>query len=258
MESITTLEIPLYVPKYKANTSYGYEGKKGERLLEVLYDASDGYCMYCYTKIEVDSKRFGQLEHFIEKKHTKKSGKLKECVPNIAIACPKCNLSFKKKGDKIRIFTKDQKQVYEASTCIGEKCTKECAAYKEMKKVYISKRKIILPLEESGEDVTTYKIQYNLLKLEFEPSTKVAYTQAQKEIIMRHIEKFNLNDAQYRTKEILKCCEDIINGDRSLRKKKYNNYVVDLFMDKLKILDDEQKQKLCTRIYILGKMKKII
>ena len=256
--SSTILQIPIFTPQYDVNTSYGYKGIKGERLLDVLYKASSGYCMYCYTKIEVDSKRFGQLEHSIERTYTSKSKKLENCVPNISIACPKCNLSFKKIGNTRKILSLAQIREYETSTCIGDMCTAECAAYKELKKQYVSKRKLILQPMGVGSEKYSYRIQYNLLKLEFEPTTAEDYTKEEKEFIRQHIKQFNLNDSQYRTKEILKCCEDIINGDTALRKGKYNNYIVDLFIDKLIVLSSEDRIKLCTAIYKIGKSKRII
>lgn len=97
-----------------------------------------------------------------------------------------------------------------------------------------------------------------MLTLTFEPSNTVAYTDDERKFIEEHILKFNLNDSVYRTREILKFCEDIINGDRYLRKGKYNNYIVDLFIDKLENLDEEARIKLCSTIYMIGKSKRII
>lgn len=256
MSSVTILEIPLFGPKYNKSISYGYKGLNGDNLLDLLYGTTGGYCMYCYSRIDIDSKRFGHLEHSIEKKHSPK--KLAECVPNIALACPKCNLSFKKLGDNIQIFTKKQIESYEQVTCIQERCNKECLAYKKLKRIYLKKRKIILqPLGvTSGKRV--YKIQYNLLKLEFEPSTSILYTDEEKEFINEHISKFNLNDPKYRTRELLKFCKDVIYGDNYLRKGKYNNYIVDLFMDKLEALDKKARVRLCGYIYMIGRNKRII
>lgn len=256
MSSPTILEIPGFVPNYDKNKSYGYEGLNGKNLLNLLYRATDGYCMYCYSRIDVDSKRFGHLEHSIEQRH---STKLKECVPNIGLACPICNLSFKRVGDKgLVVFTKKQIKSYEQSICTQEKCIKECSAYKNLKKIYLRKRKIILQPMGVRSGGHTYKIQYNLLKLSFEPSIEVSYTDDEKEFINQHILRFNLNDSKYRTRELLRFCEDTINGNTYLIKGKYNNYIVDLFIDKLKDLDDKARLKLCSSIYIIGKNKRII
>lgn len=265
MSSVTIIDIPSFTPQYESNKSYGYKGRNGERLLELLYKTTKGYCMYCYCKINIDAKKFGQLEHAIEKDFCEE--KLSECVPNIGLACPKCNQSFKNSGlakkdknNKIKgIFTHKQIENFEKIVCSNSvKCTKECMAYKIIKRVYLQKRKIIL--QPMGVTVKghSYKIQYNLLTLTFEPSNTVAYTDAEKVFIQEHISKFNLNDSIYRTREILKFCEDIINGDRYLRKGKYNNYIVDLFVDKLENLDEEARIKLCSTIYMIGKSKRII
>jgi hypothetical protein len=265
MSSVTIIDIPLFIPQYESDKSYGYKGTNRERLLELLYKTTKGYCMYCYSRIEVDSKRFGHLEHAIEEIFCEK--KLSECVPNIGLACPKCNQSFKNsglvKGDKNNIvkgvFTHKQIENFENIVCSNSnKCTRECSAYKIIKRAYMKKRKIIL--QPSGVEVKghTYKIQYNLLTLAFEPSNTVDYTDDEKEFIREHILRFNLNDSVYRTREILVFCEDIISGDRYLRKGKYNNYIVDLFIDKLENLNEEAKIKLCSTIYTLGKNKRII
>lgn len=164
------------------------------------------------------------------------------------------------KNNKVRgIFTHKQIENFEKIVCNDSvKCTKECSAYKIIKRVYLQKRKIIL--QPMGVTVKghPYKIQYNLLTLTFEPSHTVDYTGAEKEFIKEHILRFNLNDSVYRTREMLKFCEDLINGDRYLRKGKYNNYIVDLFVDKLENLDEEARIKLCSTIYMIGKRKRII
>lgn len=181
-----------------------------------------------------------------------------ECTPNIGLACPKCNLSFKKIGDSIDIFTNSQKEKFKKSICNQEDCNEECEEYKNLKKVYLQKRNIILQPVGVEIDNKKYLIQYNLLKLEFEPSSIVEYPDKDRVFIKKHINKFNLNDSEYRTKELLMFCEDIINGDVCLRRKKYNNYIVDIFMDKLEGMKQNERVKFCGFIYTLGKMKGII
>lgn len=73
MSSVTIIDIPLFTPQYESDKSYGYKGINGERLLELLYKTTKGYCMYCYCKINIDTKKFGHLEHAIEKDFCKKS-----------------------------------------------------------------------------------------------------------------------------------------------------------------------------------------
>lgn len=265
MNSPTIIDIPLFIPNYESDKNYGYENIKGERLLELLYKTANGYCMYCYCKIDVDSKKFGHLEHAIERNFCEK--KLRECVPNIGLACPKCNISFKNSGlpkkdhdNKIKgIFTPRQIAIFENEICSNsEKCTEECEAYKKLKKYYIKKRNIILQPMGVKRNRRQLRIQYNLLELEFEPSSSVKYSDEDKAFINNHIKQFNLNDSKYRTREILKFCEDIINGNTYLRKGKYNNYIVDLFIDKLEKLNVDERKKLCSDIYMVGWNKRII
>lgn len=141
---ITKLQIPIFQPAYQEDVGYGYKGIKGTRLRELLYKTSNGYCMYCYTRILIDSKKIGELEHAIEKRHSDNSDKLEECVPNLGLACPKCNKSFKKVNDRGEIFTKKQKDSFESAQCTKESCNQECTAYKRLKNIYLKKRPIIL------------------------------------------------------------------------------------------------------------------
>lgn len=63
--------------------------------------------MYCYTRVLVDRKMFGNLEHAIEKNN---SDKLIECIPNIGLACPTCNQSFKRRNEKTENYRKQNWQ----------------------------------------------------------------------------------------------------------------------------------------------------
>lgn len=250
-----TLQIPTFKPCYDDNTEYGYKGEKGDNLKSLLEKTSNGYCMYCYTKVDVDSKRFGQLEHSIEKRHCTK---LYECVPNIALACSKCNLSFKKKGDTEKVFTVKRLENFRVASCNKEKCKNECREYKELKKVYLKKRKIILQPFGISKGKKEFRIQYNLMNLQFEPSEKWDYTDEEKEFINAHIGRFCLNDPDYRTRELLQFCEDVVNGDQSFRRGKYNNMIVDLFMDKIAGWDRKKICDLCSLIYSIGVVNNMI
>lgn len=256
MSNIMKLQIPLFLPGYDKNRKYGYTGKKGENLLDLLYQTSKGYCMYCYSKIEVDSKRFGHLEHAIEKSHCEQI--LKDCVPNIGLACPKCNQSFKTKGDDKVTFSKDQIDELRSCNCRKEKCQKECKVYKELKYAYIKQRSIILQPMGVNSGAKEYRIQYNLYSLKFEPSSLVQYSHEEFKFIEEHIKQFKLNDSKYRTKELFRFCEDILNGDKSLRIGKYNNMIVDLLIDHIKGMAFRDIEQLCEMIHTIGKMKKVI
>ena len=93
MDDIFLIEIPIFKPKYKRWKKYGYKNStEKENLKNVLEECSNGYCMYCYTRIRVDGKFYANLEHAIEKNNSKK---LVECIPNIGLACSVCNQSLK-------------------------------------------------------------------------------------------------------------------------------------------------------------------
>ena len=77
-----------------------------------------------------DRVNIGQLEHSIEKSIDEEY--LTECVPNISLACPYCNQSLKRIGEKKRVsavkpvvknFEKDLK-------CKKNSCKGECDNYK--------------------------------------------------------------------------------------------------------------------------------
>ena len=57
--------------------------------------------MYCYSLLKNDRVNIGHLEHSIEQKLDEEH--LTECTPNIAIACPNCNLSLKRVGEQERL-----------------------------------------------------------------------------------------------------------------------------------------------------------
>ena len=256
MGNVMKLQVPLFLPNYDKNKEYGYTGKKGECLLDLLYKTSKGYCMYCYSKIEVDSKRFGHLEHAIEKNHCEEI--LKECVPNIGLACPKCNLSFKATGDDKVTFSESQIDKLQSCNCRKEKCQQVCNEYKELKYAYVKQRSIILQPMGMKSGIKEYRLQYNLYSLKFEPSSLVEYSKEEFEFIEGHIKQFKLNDSKYRTKELLRFCEDILSGDKCLRMGKYNNMIVDLFVDQIKGMELRDIVQLCEMIHTIGKMKKVI
>lgn len=247
------LQVPLFRPEYKEGMLYGYNDKYENDLLDLLYETTGGYCMYCYSKVEIDSKRFGHLEHAIEKKHCET--RLKKCVPNIGLACPKCNQSFKRLGDNdVKI-----KDVYIESLknckCTSNSCKKTCVAYENLKSDYIEKRNIILQPIGVKLGKKELRIQYNLSTFHFEPSSLENYSDAERDFINEHIKKFNLNDSQYRTKELFKFCDDIIHGDKNLRKGKYNNLIVDLLIEQMQDVDIDDLVQFCEMIITLGKMR---
>lgn len=216
------------------------------------------------SRIEVDGKRFGHAEHAIESFHTKpkrktSTNKLLNCVPNIGVACSTCNTSFKSTGEREFIFESNDIQSFKKSVCREpQKCHIECKAYRKIKQKYIVERKINLQPMGVLSNNKEFLLQYNLLKLEFEPRSNLNYLQQDFDFISEHIKKFNLNDGRFRTRELLIFCKDYIHDKAQLEKGKYNNFIVDLFIEKLITLTPDKRLKLCQIVTTIGLMKGII
>ena len=170
-----------------------------ENLKEVLSKASYGYCMYCYSRLAVDNKWYGNLEHAIEKIN---SDKLIECIPNIGMACSTCNQSFKKIGDKKRKISQSMREQFEKeSKCTLEKrkqCTVPCKALRSLQKSYSQMENAEIVLQPMGivgeESEEPFVLQYDVLKMEFLPNIAL-HNYSEKEILFinRHIQRFHLN-----------------------------------------------------------------
>lgn len=256
-DDIFLLDLPNFNPVYIKDTFYSYEKQKGkENLKDTLIHASKGYCMYCYTKILVDRKNFGQLEHSIEKTN---SDRLINCISNIAISCSKCNLSFKKKGQAKRNLEQEEVLKFETSLECRESCIEACSKYNELKGTYLNKETAQIILQPFGiknqETGNHYLIQYDLINQKFIPSTKCNYNEEEKGFIKKHIKRFNLNDSKYRTKEISMLCEDVMEYKNIPKVKRYSNLIADLFIENLKQMDKEQYIKICELIYTQILMK---
>lgn len=247
------LDIPDFSPSYEAQTEYGYKNKAGKNLLELLKNTSKNHCMYCYALLKSDRVETGNLEHSIEKKLDEEH--LEECVQNIALACSHCNQSLKRIGEKERCEKiLPQIQFFQENVkCWGAKCKQECAPYKELKQEYGKVSRIILqPHGMYGENSQLkYCLQYDVKNAEFIPSTKYSYDKDDIDYIEHHINQFRLNDIGFKTNALVEFLEDVINADGKYRDgKKYSNYIVDLFMQKIKELSQTEILKLCEDLYM--------
>lgn len=55
MKDYLCLNIPIFQVKYKKWKKYGSEKKEEkENLKVVLNESSDGYCMYCYSRLKME------------------------------------------------------------------------------------------------------------------------------------------------------------------------------------------------------------
>lgn len=238
MEEIFILELPNYKVEFETNKDYKYGSDRGEEnLKEVLIKSSREYCMYCYTRIIVDGKNYGQLEHTIEQSI---APVLSKCHHNISIACPTCNLSLKKKEQKKRKI-----EIRDDLKCDFSCGNMPCEIYYEVANAYVLnlinkddiKKFILKPRGIIQNDAFSkevyYKVAYDLLNFKFIPYEDERYLPESKKYIEEHIEKFYLNDEKYRTREIVKVIEDILNLEKIPNKTRYNNLVAEIFIEKL-------------------------
>ncbi len=256
LDNYLLLDIPPFDIKYKRWKTYGYTcAEEKDNLRDTLNEATGGYCMYCYSRINVDNKWYGNLEHAIEKNN---SYKLRECIPNIGAACMRCNQSLKRVGEKKRIISAKVIDVFESnSRCSWDKrkqCTVPCAALRNLQKKY-SKMKdaeiILQPMGVKGEDSNeTFELRYNVFKMEFEPNTSLhSYSEKDIMFINRHIQRFKLNDPKYRTKALIDYVKNVIDGNGKLPKYEFTNLIVQIFEDKLKDKTEAERINICKKIY---------
>ncbi len=258
MEDFLLFEIPTFRPKYKRWKTYGYTNRKEkENLKMVLEESTNGYCMYCFSRIRVDKKLYANLEHAIEKGN---SDKLVECIPNIGISCMVCNQIFKRMGEQQRKISKDVIKQYESkSKCSVQsrrQCTVSCSALRKLQKNYskLTGAEIILqPMgvkgDDSGEELS---LQYHVMNLEFQPA-KDKHTYSDKEIafIDAHIKRFRLNDPQFRSHQLFDFVKNVIDNHGKIPAYEYNNLIVELFKEKLSHKSQEDVLKICKSIFVI-------
>ena len=136
--------------------------------------------------------------------------------------------------------------------CNSKPCVKECEAYSTLKRKYCNISKIILqPFGVKGEKTKlSYRLQYDIYEAKFKPSERYNYSAEDKEYIKSHVNRFKLNDADFKTKALNNFIEDVINSDGKYRvDSEYSNYIVDLFKEKIGELNQEETLELCLQIY---------
>ena len=201
------LEFPVKFDfKYPEENLLYYSSSDKETMLNLLLDASDGYCMYCGKNIKVDDKEEYNIEHSLEKSIIiAKDNFLKECKYNLSIACPTCNQKYKTR----MIEPLSSKLVNSKLACCKDKCVKVCDDYKELFNNYIKLNYIILQPNCIDHELMSYGIDYNLINHVFEPSIKCTDDKSRR-FISDHIARFHLNREMY-TKSIIRICEEIYN-----------------------------------------------
>lgn len=250
-DDILVVDIPQIQVEYD-EYDYSYTRKKGrENLQKTLYRASRQYCMYCYTRIQIDERKFGHLEHAVERSIS--PVKLTNCIPNIGLACGYCNSKYKKVNEKARVPEQKVIEEFEKDSC-QENCKNACVGYLNFRKNYLAKREahiILQPIgvtgEESGEQLL---LQYDILEARFIPAGNKAYTLSEKNFIEDHINRFHLNAKQERTKQLIRFIEDTLEHDGEYAKIEYNSLIVELFVEQiLKGKTQKDIMKICKLIY---------
>ena len=255
MQNILSIDIPIFQPKYKRWKKCGYTdpGEK-QNLKEVLNAATGGYCMYCYSRINTDGKFVGHLEHAIEKNN---SDRLLECIPNIGLACPVCNLSFKKRGENNRKIDTHTVGEFEKKCNYRKKrkqCTVTCQALRKLQKSYskLPDAEILLqPMNIKAQNEKVLQLRYNVLKMEFEPLEDYEHilTDEERQFVRIHIQRFHLNDPKYRTKQLRDFVGLMIDMNGKIPNYEYNNLVVQLFAMQIEEKTIEERLKICNSIY---------
>ena len=260
-ENIYVLDMPDFAPVYAADIQYGYSGKRGDELKKLLLETSKFHCMYCFANLKGDRTDLGEIEHSVEKTL---SDYLIECVPNMAVTCKNCNQSLKRVGEKQR---KDKmvpymKRYEKDLNCSSSECKTFCNAYAELRKEYCRINRLNLqPFGMTGvSSGSAYRIQYDIMSAEFIPSRKYCYDDEDIAILEHHIRQFKLNDTEYKTEALIQFIEDTIEADGKINKheNRYSNYIVDLFVNRIKDYSPQQVLKICEKIYINYQLRHII
>lgn len=226
------------------NEKYFDDKNKKAEIKELLTRIAKDYCMYCGNLIVINNKNSGQIEHSVEKNNFKK-GYLTNCKYNLSIACSVCNTSFKKVNIK-------QISVDKNYTC-PKICNNICAEYQKNINDYIKVNKIILmPLGIKNTNGDYYEIVYDALTMTFKYNSVVNYSQSDIDFIKNHIERFKLNDNEFKPKDILKVCEYIIESNILPKEKSFYNIIADLFINYLanKNISGKNLINLCNIIII--------
>lgn len=262
MDNSFLLEIPIFHPEYKKWIKYGYKNSKEKNNLRtVLVKCSQGYCMYCYSRVLVDGKMYANLEHAIEKTN---SNKLIECIPNIGLSCSTCNQIFKKSGEQMRKLSKEVIEKFEdKSRCTVEKrkqCTMPCKALKELQLRYneLPEGKIILqPMGVSGQDTgEILALQYDILNMQFQPALNShTYSVGEIDFINLHIKRFRLNDPKYRTRKLYEFIKNTIDNDGKMPRYEFNNMIVEQFVKEMEGKNATEILRICKSIFSIVFLK---
>ena len=120
-------------------------------------------------------------------------------------------------------------------------CRAACDGYMNLRDCYSKYRNIVLQPIVSAQKKSL--IQYDVLKRRFVPS--VCLDNEFAKLIQAHIDKFGLNDSKCRTMELIRFCKDVVDGVVKPIKGRYNNLIVDLFVDKIFGMEEKKYKAIC-------------
>lgn len=201
------VELPTkYKIEYPRKNLKYYSSYSKPRIAQILFSASQGFCMYCGKRVEMEGDRLYHLEHSVDKdgnKHQEKDfdGALRHCKFNLAIACPECNEVCKKIVDKVDMDK--YKFLYKCPST----CDKMCERYNQIRDDYMKRNAIILQPQGKNTPVP-HLISYNLLKHIYEPNCSRKYEEVLF-FVQNHIDRFELNGRRF-SPCILNICSKVV------------------------------------------------
>ncbi len=247
------VELPTkYKIDYPRKNMKYYSGYSKPKIAQKLFEGSQGFCMYCGKRVEIEGDRLYHLEHSVDKdgnEHQEKDlgGVLKHCKYNMSIACRECNEVCKKIVDKVDLGKFPLLYKCPAS------CDGMCELYIKIRDDYMKKNAIILQPQGKNTPIP-HLISYNLLKHVYEPNCSREYEDVLF-FVQNHIDRFELNGRRF-SPCILNICAKIVmeyeNGIRCYcgivevlneEKKEYDNIVGMKFVEFIEKYFSSNKEK---------------
>ena len=259
------IELPSHFEiEYEPENQKYYSEPYKSSLKNIILKESEGYCMYCGKRILIDDSDFSHVEHSVDKKgnfNQEDEFFLEHCKFNLAVACPKCNLVYKKKIEKIDISD------YKNKEC-DEICGEECKDYLKLKDEYQKRNYMYIAPRgyKKGNQYAT--ISYDLIKNRYVPSNSTLKDDELTFITNNQTDRFALNEEMF-SFSITDTCGMIIDLIDSgiddcerivflLKRMKYDNILGVKFIDYLsnivhnnKVLTAKKLRDMCEMILIL-------
>lgn len=222
------VELPTkYKIDYPRRNLKYYSCYSKPKIAQKLFEASQGFCMYCGKRVEIEGDRLYHLEHSVDKdgnEHQEKdlSGALRHCKYNMSIACRECNEVCKKIVDKVDLGKFPFFYKCPAS------CDGMCELYIQIRDDYMKKNAIILQPQGKNTPIP-HLISYNLLKHIYEPNCSRDYEDVLF-FVQNHIDRFELNGRRFSPCIINICVKIVLEYEKGIKD----------FTGLMEILDEEK------------------